>query len=107
MPKSIGHREDARAQLATASTPVIMMFLPNFPSIRLMGLVYQDRPSGSNFDEELVAGRRHLVLPHRGAAHREAVARGHVELPLVTATRWAAPRCGSTRWRRPATSSSS
>src|SRR5579859_3282528 len=83
MPKSIGHREDARAQLATASTLVIMMFLPNFPSIRLMGLVYQDRPSGSNFDEELVAGRRHFLLPHRGAAHREAVARGHVELPLV------------------------
>src|SRR5205814_2058431 len=48
MPNSIGHRLDARAQLATASTLVMTMFLPNFPSIRLMALVYQGAQGTSN-----------------------------------------------------------
>src|SRR5258708_4309991 len=41
MPNSMGQRLDARAQLATASTLVMTMFLPNFPSIRLMNSVYR------------------------------------------------------------------
>src|SRR5882672_2460703 len=83
MPKSIGQRLDARAQLASASTLVITIFLPNFPSMRLMGSVYQRPRSRSNSDIEVVAGRCNFVLPHRRAAHREAVAGGHVEFPLV------------------------
>src|SRR5436190_9188114 len=83
MPNSIGHRLDARAQLATASTLVMTMFLPNFPSIRLIGSVYQGPQRTSNFDKELVPDGADLVLPNRRAAHRQAVAGRHVELPLV------------------------